>query len=710
LARSASLLVLAVLMVVLVGCGSHNAGVGRVDRTLTGVVTEDDFTVPAGQRYACSGDVMVICQTATILGELFSRPVTGSGQDGSSITIEAEADIVATGQVTAGAGTDGTSEDAGGDGGDVTLTSANGGITAGSDGTAQTGPTPGIAPGNAGNGADGKLGAAGGEGGSVFLNCPNGTLTIHPSAGLFHIGDGGRGGDGTMTDADLGAVTVPEQLTNAGGDAGDVYVDAATVVGATTIQTPDLPTVHLVGADVVTGGAGGDGGGFTYSRDGTSDSDRELPTGGSATWTNGELEGSNGGNGPIIGGHGEVVKVDFSGDYSGSSVQARKVIGGDGGRAGLWGKGITHVFRPDVTVRGGDGGNAELSGAPGADSVSCGAGGAAGSVAANGGSGGDVSLIGVQGRAVPGNGGDAKATGGVGGNGGSCCSPPGQGGEGGDGAHTDATGGDGGRTFLRNDDQAKDGPGGDAWAHGGEGGEGGRGAPGGAGGSGGHGLCLTGDGNPEGKCLRQEPGGSGAKGGTCPTTPPPTPGPDDIIGRITPLGLSLSYRLKLDGGVLGTESAGAAVITTTDANGYYVFHNVQPGDHNLFPADVAVPPEYWMPAWRQVTKVAGVALTDQDFELKTGAKHTVTVRINDQNGDPMPNVQVTLYGFTPGLGDHNGTTGADGRAVIPDVWSGTYSAVAGSQPPAGFKWDPAEVRVMVADSDITSAPIRLVPE
>ena len=100
-------------------------------RTISGTVTEQAFVVSAGEGVACDGDVVIECDTATIQGVLFSLP---GGQDGADITINAQNDVTVTGSIAAGDGQSGLTDGDGGDGGDVTLVSAQGSITIGTQG------------------------------------------------------------------------------------------------------------------------------------------------------------------------------------------------------------------------------------------------------------------------------------------------------------------------------------------------------------------------------------------------------------------------------------------------------------------------------------------------------------------------------------------------------------------------------------------------
>ncbi|HCU35142.1 MAG TPA: hypothetical protein DGT21_06665, partial [Armatimonadetes bacterium] len=108
---------------------------GPPTRTIgPGTVNEGDFVVGAGERVECAGDTIIECTTATIAGELFSPSPTNPGESAGSITIQAQGDVLMTGAMRAGNGSDGdlsTSSGQGGDGGSVTINSANGDITIG---------------------------------------------------------------------------------------------------------------------------------------------------------------------------------------------------------------------------------------------------------------------------------------------------------------------------------------------------------------------------------------------------------------------------------------------------------------------------------------------------------------------------------------------------------------------------------------------------
>jgi hypothetical protein len=151
--------------------------------------------------------------------------------------------------------------------------------------------------------------------------------------------------------------------------------------------------------------------------------------------------------------------------------------------------------------------------------------------------------------------------------------------------------------------------------------------------------------------------------------------------------------------------------TTSDADGNYSFMNVEPGEYEIIPdGDVAEPPFFWFPTEiREVTKVAGEGLDEQFFERMQGGQHMLTVQVLDQNGDPMEGVQVKVAPFHDSREGGSGATAFDGRFTLANRWSGMYIASVTDAPPAGFRWDPPEERVMIMTAN-KMVTFRLVPE
>ena len=702
------LVLLIVLLVSISGCGSHGPVLPgpAAARILTGVVSETNFVVPAGQRFTTIGDVVIRSETADVQGELVAQASDQPGQDGSSITIEAEGDIAVTGKVEAGSGVGGNAEGDGGDGGDVALTSANGDITLGGgdttgDGSAATVTIP-VAAGNGGEGGGGLLGGPGGNGGDLTIEA--GVLTIAGASTRIHVGNGGRGGDAIIGGQDLLTTTLPPQMPNHGGNGGALDIKAAEVwVGGESVQGNSADAPAADPPTVVVGGEGRDAGYLYYGTAPNTGSTWPGPVDGGtaqidfdALWAN-PVQGAAGGDG-FVAGDGQNIWAIMPNGIAGTN-------GGSGHfRAGHGGQQETDWF--GMAGFAGDGGKAAVQAGHGGPGGECTWGGEGGMAIAVGGDGGDIVALSPTGWKPVGNGGNADAWGGQAGPGGDCCTPPARGGAGGSGGDAYSISGNGGQGL----DGAYEGLPGGSWATGGDGAYGGDGETPGKGGGGGAGLAKVGLGKGTVPSAGR-PGKSGANGGNCPKPPPPTPDPDDIIGRIIPTGFTYTIKLYIPTVIKGSDQSAQSPTTTTDADGYYVFKNVQPGEYRLIPdLDEAAPPNYWFPAMRWVTKVAGTPLTDQDFELKTGGKHSVTVEVRDQNNQPMAGLDVVLYGYTVALGDHNATTGADGKVVIPDVNSGLHYLQVTEIPPAGFEWSPARAEAMVDDQDTVAPVVRLVPE
>lgn len=505
------------------GCGGRSdEGYRSVDDiapgALTGVVTVDTFTVPAGDTTQWQGDVTVRCDTATIAGELEAAAATEAGADGGSITIEATGDVSVTGSISAGAGRAGADKatgDNGGDGGSISIASSGGDITigaaAGGVAAAKAGPAA-LSSGDGGNGGSGKLGGNGGTGGHITLAAADGTLTINQGPGLLHIGNGGNGGNGSVSAAEAATFTLPERLPGAGGDSGYIAVAYTTLEGADLDEADwgeGPTTVAVLDEGVASGGKGGDAGSFRLGGDVEADARPAVSSAGAVavdTRRATRVEGARGGNGAATGGDGQSVSVSLAhevyvGGTNGNSISVVGGNGGDGGNsddaslpAGL----IRAVIAQDN--HGGNGGDAFAR-------------------AANGAEGGDAIATGGQGGAAfpwmgesayPGKGGRAYAYGGLGGDGGSGELPGSgvkAGGGGGTGGDAIATGGSScplRETWVQ--------PGGDALAVAGNGGDGGDGTPGGPGGVGGRAAADGGFGSPDGKVLRVQSGANGAAG------------------------------------------------------------------------------------------------------------------------------------------------------------------------------------------------------
>jgi hypothetical protein len=151
--------------------------------------------------------------------------------------------------------------------------------------------------------------------------------------------------------------------------------------------------------------------------------------------------------------------------------------------------------------------------------------------------------------------------------------------------------------------------------------------------------------------------------------------------------------------------------TTSDADGNYSFLNVEPGQYDLYPdGDAAEPPFFWFPTEiREVTKVEDEGLDEQFFDRMQGGQHRLTVRVFDQNNDPMGDVNVDVTPFHDSREGGSGATEFDGRFSLADRWSGMYIVTVTDAAPAGFRWDPPEERVMIMTAN-RLVEFRLVPQ
>ncbi|HCU36996.1 MAG TPA: hypothetical protein DGT21_16590 [Armatimonadetes bacterium] len=695
-----------------------------------GVIVETDFTIGADDRVECLGDTTIQCETATIAGELYALP-GAPGADGVDITIEADGDVVLTGELSAGDGGAGDPSGTGGDGGNggsVTVNSANGDITIGAEVETTAGaPDSFLGAGDGGDGADGTLGGHGGDGGAVRIACLNGTLTFNQQPGLLHVGSGGDGGDATMTAAELEACGADVlRLQNGGGDGSVLIPSCDELVGVTLedVGTDDEGHPYLVGVldeGVGDGGDGGDAGDFTcVATAETSAWTAEVST--AVSHPSKTVEGDHGGNvSSGQAGKGESMTLDYSSDATADNAEGHSAvaIGGNGGHC-IWeytGGGVIKSWSAVIfgayKMRSGDGGNATAKGGHGAAGSSCRGGTDGGTALAFAGNGGQVRVwdasIWDEDSIAVGKGGNAVATGGNGGPGGECCSPNipnsswGQGRTGAEGGLATAKGGHGGWSNA----PSLEGPGGNATATGGNGGQGGMGEPGGSGGGCGTApRCAAGKGDPDGTAV-SDPGDRGETGATCPGSEIVPPDPDDTTGRTDPPNVPMrATKVSPTGSAVTAQ--GDDYETTSDAEGNYTFTGVEPGEYIIVPdGSVAATPYYWLPSIREVTKVEGEALIGMDFTRVEGAQYTVTVRVMDEDHDPVEGVDITLLAYS-NRPDCFGVTGADGVAMIAGVWSGLYTVIV--TPPAGLVSFPDTQQVMVTDANAWTVPLMLVEE
>jgi len=514
------------------GCGGH--GGRNFARVLRGVVTVTDFRVAAGERVGADGDVTVQCQTAEVEGELVSLASTGSGVNGGSITIEAQGDIVVTGRIEAGAGTDGSSTGVGGNGGaggSVALKSSAGSVTLGVTAVVagarprQAGGGASLRSGDGGNGGNGTFGGAGGNGGDITIECPTGTWHITPGPNLLVFGNGGNGGNGTVPTAQLEGLTVPETLPNGGGDSGRLTGNVGAVEGVTLTDATDPDTGEPIKwaelpEDALGGWEGGDAGKATFGDESETARSRGLTPLATREVGAVEVRGSFGGDGGRRGGNG--CDVFYTARGLATSGVGTEVIayGGYGGNADTREREMARVGSAWLKVTssaptyGGRGGDASALAGPGADGGPSQDGAKGGKAEAYGGDGGKSYNL-ARTHCFTGRGGHAYARGGDGGAGGHGSATQ-RGGKGGAGGGASAFGGDAG--FSQ--DKEVQGAGGNATAVGGQGGRGGDGNPPGSGAGCEPTVALAGLGTPTGTQTEIDP----ERGGDGTLILPPTTG------------------------------------------------------------------------------------------------------------------------------------------------------------------------------------------
>jgi hypothetical protein len=438
---------------------SCDGPVPEVIHGLSGTLTVTDFNVADGQSERVSGDITILASGAVrITGAL--EAVESNGQ---SITIQAEGDVSITGTVSAGGGALGDS------GGNVTIVSMNGNISIGESASVVAGDGGGgqatttaktiVRTGKASVAFKTVSGGAGGTGGSVTLRAPNGEITVADVEGIIHLGNGGDGATIEVHGEDLLTTEMAEELENAGGDSGDLTIEALTFNGADI--SGDSAFVPTSGT-FLSGGAGGNAGDFFWGQDaeGNStypDADTTAKVIAAAKQSGVNMRpvfpdlrrrGARGGNG-IVGSAGNGAPLVVRGSHAGepgTDGQNVFVVGGAGGDC-------KYLLCP----YGGNGGKATSTGGNGARGVHpTGEGGKGGDADATGGAAGFGLLDNLDGFH-----GAASAFGGFGGKGGGLCPD--------NVADQGGPGGRGGAASAIADDEVP------AFAHSGFGGEGGDG-------------------------------------------------------------------------------------------------------------------------------------------------------------------------------------------------------------------------------------------
>jgi len=594
----------------------------------------------------------------------------------------------------------------------VTLKSTQGDVTVGTAAAVAASAADAdaaLSGGDAGDGGSGEYGGAGGEGGGITLSAAKGTLTLHPRPGLLYLGNGGNGGDGTIETTNPAEVASHGDMNNDGGRSGWLTAEAATLAGGNPAEAAGEAAEQSFPLSMVSGGKGGDGGDSTYVvlpsattssavRTRALPGDKKVEVGGDGD--DGWQTGSDGGR--AVCDLGDSVGAD---NTNGMSAEA---VGGNAGNAGD--SIATYLPLPwkDGDQRGGKGGDAKAVGGKAGKATGDHKGPKGGDAKATGGEGGDA-YWGSNDRvcAMLQAGGHANAKGGEGGAGGSCCPYRETGPAGGQGGTAKAFGGNGGKStgtsilgYIGN--------GGNANAEGGNGGKGGTGVPGGPGGTSGSRFASRGKGCKDGE-QTEKWGAPGPGGDSCPGTGPPVVPPDGAGGQTKP-NTKVTGRERTQTTSAGVYTADWTADVTSDDEGYYVIGNVPAGTHQIFPDPAAAaPPYYFYPHAREVTKVAGVALTGVDFEYRTGGQYTVTVPVRDQTGAPAPGIAVVLEDMWASMvAPKYATSGANGNAVFTDVWSRWYNVSASAIAPVGYYW--RALNFYVTDSNVTTDPLQLVAE
>lgn len=485
------------------GCGGGGGGA-----TLSGIINAGTWIIPAGETRTVVGDLTVNATRIEIHGTLITRRAA-SGAAGFGIVLHATDSVAITGVATSGDAGVLAAGQPGSAGGKLELLADNGSIT--------IGPGARIGSGNgAAGGHDNAPGLAGGRGGNLVIKAPKGAVQVDAHPNVIHLGNGGMGGTVAPSSLTTGA---PIQLANAGGDCGDIVLEAASFTGLPTTTGNQGATLFVDNRNgYIAGGKGGDAGSIDTGRD-------KLASRGRADGAPyGPVTGASGASGWTYGGRGETVGGSGGDGSNGGKGGDSTCTGGAGGDIKTFtiivgGQTIGVVMLPAYP---GDGGDAYAVGGRGGDGNGSGAnGGNGGKAEGTGGRGGDIPNGVLQTGGGPGGqGGQGVAQGGAGGAGGNGCPPGGgpgaPGGNGGNGGMAIAVGGRGGTGDYGGD-------GGAATSGGGDGGKGGNGdGPGFGGGAGGggatggaRGLGLFKDGAPG--AATQSAGTPGPDGAPCPT-------------------------------------------------------------------------------------------------------------------------------------------------------------------------------------------------
>jgi hypothetical protein len=509
----------------------------QIPAELVGMVETQDFILPAGRQVQISDDLILTASgDVDIAGDLMA-------ESSINITIQAVGNITIAGELMFGVAVEGEN------GGNLTLISESGDIV--------LLDTAKLASGNGGAGvteleANGEMtiikGGQGGHGGSLTLQALNGEVSIPAVPGILHVGKGGEGATIAIHGEDLLITQVEEQLTNVGGNSGDLILMAETMNGAEFVAVTLTEELNILlsgtnlplGSELyfptdetlLSGGWAGNAGSLNYGMDDEGNStwpepeiiasslddvamepfwDQANVLAASANWvfslliqTENEVDsekkviGASGGNGLYGGDGADVYPFGKSGSQPGEDGQSATAIAGKGG-SGIFGGGTGG----SAYARGGNGANgANPSGNGGAGGNAYATGGDSGVTYATDGDSG-VDYLGVF--RILSKGGYAKAFGGSGGNGGGACpeNVTNQGGLGGPGGLAIANPGLGKVTKP------------------------GSFALGGFGGNGGDGLYTPGNGGPFGLATMisdqeddtESNGENGDDGGTCPPAP-----------------------------------------------------------------------------------------------------------------------------------------------------------------------------------------------
>ena len=130
----------------------------------------------------------------------------------------------------------------------------------------------------------------------------------------------------------------------------------------------------------------------------------------------------------------------------------------------------------------------------------------------------------------------------------------------------------------------------------------------------------------------------------------------------------------------------------TDADGKYAFGDIPPGDYAILPLAPDAP-RYIVPNRRDVTKLDGTGLGQQNFTMRDGGQHDVAVYVFDADGAAIEGVRVRSTDY---YGDITYVqTDADGLALFEDISSGYGLIWIPDDAPAGTVWTPRSISFLL---------------